>query len=105
MRSQFIEQHRAEHHIPILATLAALDVNHHALAIDVTDLQAGQLRIADSGGVEGHEQRAMEGTAGCVDKLRHLFLAENRGQPVSLLGIGSVSNAPRLLERLDVEKT
>ena len=32
-------------------------------------------------------------------------LAENRGQAVSLLRIGSMSNAPRLLQCLDVEET
>jgi len=38
------------------------------------------------------------------DELRHLFLTENRGQAVAFLRKGSVGNAPRLLERLDVEK-
>ena len=38
MSTEFIEQNGAEHHVTILATLAALDVDHHASAIDIADL-------------------------------------------------------------------
>ena len=62
MRAQFVEQDRAEHHVAILATLAALDVNDHALAVHVADFQASQLGVADSGGVESHEHGAIEGS-------------------------------------------
>ena len=44
--AQFLEQFWAEHHIAIFASLAALDVNHHALAVDVTDFQVRQVRRA-----------------------------------------------------------
>jgi hypothetical protein len=50
-------------HIAISASLAALDVNHHALTVDVADFQASQLRVADSGGVERHQQDALVGEA------------------------------------------
>jgi hypothetical protein len=46
----------------------------------------------------------IEGSRSGVDKLGDLFLIVNRGQAVAFLRIGSVDNAPRLLERLDVEK-
>ena len=101
VRAQFVEQDRAEHHVAILATLAALDVNDHALAVHVADFQASQLGVADSGGVESHEHGAIEGSRSGVDKLRYFFLTENRGQAVAFLRIRSVGNAPRLLERLD----
>jgi hypothetical protein len=38
--AEFIEQNGAEHYVAVFATLAALDVNHHALAINVVDLEA-----------------------------------------------------------------
>src|SRR5438309_6751650 len=38
--SELVEQDRAQHHVAILASLAALDVDHHAPAIDVADLEA-----------------------------------------------------------------
>src|SRR5258708_2601512 len=50
--AQFLEQFWAEHHIAICASLAALNANHHALAVDVADSQACQLGVAHSGGVE-----------------------------------------------------
>ena len=39
MGTEFFEQLRTEHDIAIFATLATLDTNHHALAIDVSDFQ------------------------------------------------------------------
>jgi len=102
--AEFFEQNGTEHHVAVLAPLATLNVNHHPLAIDVADFQASQLRIPNSGGIQGHENSSMKRCAGCIDKLRHFFLAENRGQAVGLLGIRSVGNAPRFLKRLNVEK-
>src|SRR5271157_4241658 len=50
--SQFPEQFWAEHHIPVFAPLAASDMNHHALAVDIADLQTRQLGAPQAGGVE-----------------------------------------------------
>jgi len=44
-----LEQFWAEHHIPVFASFAALDVNHHALAIDVADFQVCQFSASYSG--------------------------------------------------------
>ena len=104
VRAEFFEQDRAEHHVAVLATLAALDVENHALAVHVADLQASQLRVPNASRVESHEHGAIKGSRSGVDELRDLFLTENGGQAVALLGIGSVSNTPRLLQRLNVEK-
>jgi hypothetical protein len=35
--AQFFQQFWAKHHISVNASLAALNVNHHALAVDVAD--------------------------------------------------------------------
>ena len=51
MDTQLVEQFWAEHDVAISTPFAALDVNHHSLAIDVADFQAGELRVADSGSV------------------------------------------------------
>ena len=58
---QLLEQLRAEHDIAVLAALALVDVNHHPLAVDVADLQAGRFRAACAGGIERHQQDAMKG--------------------------------------------
>ncbi|SRR6266851_4090698 len=105
VRAEFFEQDRAEQHVAILATLAALDVENHALAVHVADLQASQLRVPNPSGVESHEHGAIKGSRSGVDELRYFFLTENGGQTVAFLGIGSVGNAPWLFERLDVEKS
>jgi Protein kinase domain len=102
--AEFFEQDRAEHHVAILATLAALDVENHALAVHVADLQASQLRVPNASRVESHEHGAIKGSRSGVDELPYLLLTENGGQTVAFLGIGSVGNAPRLLQCLDVEK-
>ncbi len=104
VRAEFFEQNGAEHHVAILTTLAALDVDHHTLAVHIADLEAGQLRVANASRVERHEHGAIEGSRSSIDELRYFFLTENGGQTVAFLGIGSVGNAPRLLQRLDVEE-
>ena len=45
--AQRIEQLRAEHDVTALATLASPDVNDHALAVDITDLQVRDLSLAN----------------------------------------------------------
>ena len=50
--AQFPEQFWAEHHIPVFAPLAASDVNHHALTVDIADLQARQFGAPQAGRVE-----------------------------------------------------
>ncbi len=47
----------------------------------------------------------MKRSARRIDELRHFFLTENRGQAVAFLRIGSIGNAPWLLECLDVEES
>ncbi len=63
VRAECVQSFRAEHHIPVLATLPTLKGNHHAPAIHVAGFQMGQLGVANSSGVKGHEQVAMEGSA------------------------------------------
>jgi hypothetical protein len=39
--AQFFQQMRDQHDIPIVAPFAAANMNHHPLAVDITDLQIG----------------------------------------------------------------
>src|SRR5258707_13914229 len=103
--TQCLEQFWAEHDIPVFASLSALDVNHHAFAIDVADFQVCQFSASYSGGVERHQQSAMIRSQSCVDESRDFFPAEDRWQVNGLLRVGSLGDAPGLFERLDVEKT
>src|SRR5215471_11959775 len=104
MSAQILEQNGAEHDVAVLSAFAVLNVNHHASAIDIADLQARELGATHAGAVEGHQNGAIEGSRCSIDELCYFFLAENGGQTIALLGIGSVGNAPGPLERLDVEE-
>src|SRR5260370_37278048 len=102
---EFVEQPGAEQYIAVFAAFTALDVDHHALAVDVTNFQACEFGTAESGGVERHQQSAMQRRASCMDESRHFFLAEDRWQVKGLLRVGRLGNAPGFLERFRVEES
>ena len=100
--AEFGEQLGTEH--DIFAALAAADVHDHALTVDVADFQVRQLGAAGTGGVERHEQDALVRSARRMDELCDFFPAENRRQAMHLLRVGSLGQAPRSAQCLDVEK-
>ena len=104
MFTKLLEQLKTKHHVPVSAPLAAFDVNHHALAVDVPELQVRHLLVPGSGGIERHQQSAMEGSGGRIDELRNFFLAEDRRQAVGPFWIRSVCDAPIPSESLGVEE-
>src|SRR5258708_19406796 len=59
---EFVEQLCAEQYIAVLAAFTALDVDHHALAVDVTNFQASEFATADPGGVYRHHQMPIKRT-------------------------------------------
>src|SRR5271166_2778018 len=60
MLSQFAEEMGAEHHVAVLAALAFMNMENHALGIDVGELQVCQLGPPHSGGIEGHQDSAVK---------------------------------------------
>src|SRR5262245_66309268 len=48
------EEFGTEHDIAVLATLAAENVDHHAVGVDVGDLEAGQTRSPQAGRLKWH---------------------------------------------------
>ena len=104
MLPQFHEQLWAKHHVSIFAPFATPDVNHHALAVDVRNFQMGQLGTSHTGGVERHQQRAMEGSVSRIDQSRHFFLAQNRGNVLGSFRIGGLGYTPAPLESFGVEE-
>ena len=75
-----IEQFRAEHDIAVLPSLASPDMNDHALAVDIADLQVRHFCATCARGIEGHQQNAMKGKLCRVDQTRHFVLAQNLRQ-------------------------
>src|SRR5215472_7266552 len=53
--AECLEQLRAEHDITVLASLASPDMNDHALAVDVTNLQERNFGAARASGIECHQ--------------------------------------------------
>src|SRR3984893_4860548 len=102
---EFVEQLCAEQHIAVFAAFTALDVDHHALTIDVADFQACEFGTTESGGIERHQQSAMQRRTSCIDESRHFFLAEDRWQVKGLLRVGRLGNAPSSLERFRIEES
>src|ERR1019366_414425 len=105
MCTEFFQQLGTEQHIAISAPLAALYMNHHALAVDVADFQASQLRVPHASGVERHEKDALVGRTSGVDQLRDFLLAEDRREAMCLFRVGRFGDAPGPVESLAVEKT
>ena len=103
--AQFYEQLGAEQHISVSAAFATLNVNHHALAVDIADFQAREFGTPESGGIERHEQSAMQGRLGRINEPGNFFLAENRWQVNNFLRVGSLFDAPGSLESLGVEES
>src|SRR6266704_3588562 len=102
---EFVKQLWAEQHISVSAAFAALDVNDHALAVDIADFQAREFGTPESGGVEGHQQSAMQGRPRRIDEPRNFFLAQDRWHMKCFFWIGGLFDAPGFLESLGVEES
>lgn len=86
--SEFVEQLWAEKHIPVFAAFAAVDVNHHALTVDIADFQARQFGTLESRGLRGSSVECDGKGASRIDQSRNFFLAEDRWQMHGLLRVG-----------------
>src|ERR1035438_7724114 len=74
MLSQFVEQMGAEHDVAVLATLAAANVDDHALGVEVGHLEMGQFGPPHPGGIQGYQDRAMKWVHRGLDQAGDLFL-------------------------------
>src|ERR1019366_7579880 len=79
--------------------------NDHALAVDVGDLQPGDLGAAHAGAIENHQQRTLEQAAAGVDQTCDFFPAEDVGQLPRSLGIGQVLAEPMTMKRAHEEES
>src|SRR5208337_2414400 len=86
------EQMRRQHHIAILAALALLDADQHALAVNVGDLERDHFRGAQTRSI-GHAQGRFVFEPWCrIEQPRHLFRAEHPRQSSRLM------DEPRVLD-------
>ena len=94
---------RREHDVAVLAALALLDADDHALAVDVGDLERDHLGGAQARAI-GHAQRrlVLEPRRG-IEQPRHLLRAEHHRQLARLVNDMGVLDDLVALER-DLEK-
>ena len=78
--SESLEQCRTERHFAIPATFALGNTDHHALAVDVTDLETAKFGASHRGGIQGHEQGAVIEIACRIDQPGHFLQAEHDRQ-------------------------
>jgi len=102
--AQRLQQLRAEHYIAVFSALSTLNVDDHALTVDVADLQVRELGSSHSGGIERHQQNAVERAESRIDEAGDLLLTQDGRQTDGSLGIRSLRHAPWLFERLDEEE-
>src|SRR6202453_2398353 len=103
--AKFLQQRGAEHDIAVLAALALSDMDHHPLAVDVTDLQVSRFCAACAGGIHRHQQDAMKRRVRGLNQSRDFFLTENPRKMTHLLRVGCLGDAPATLQHVDVEET
>ncbi len=72
-----LEQPRREHDVTILPSLAVANVDNHALAVDVGNLQLGDLGEAQAAGVGSHEDRTMLDVADGCKEASHFVRTED----------------------------
>src|SRR6202167_975670 len=78
--AQLLEQLRGKWYIPVARTLALADVDHHALAVNVLDLDPCCLGSAYSGRIEQHKDHAVQAVRCGIDQPHDLLLAEHDRQ-------------------------
>ncbi len=81
-----------------------MDVNHHPLAVDIADLEAGCFCATCAGGIESHQQDAMKRCVRSFNESRDFFLAEYPWKVPHLLRIGRLGDAPATLQNVNVEE-
>jgi hypothetical protein len=99
------QQVGAEHDIAIFASLASLNMDHHALAVDIGNLETGQFGPPHSSAVQRHQNGVMKRAGRGVDQTGDFVLTQNDGQLYPLLWVGGLFDVPGSLQGLGKEKT
>ncbi len=92
-------------HVTVAIAFALVDVDHHPLAVDITDLELDQFASSYARRIQSHEHRAVQRIGGAVDESRHFFLTENDRQPATLFGKRDFVRQIGTLERFHIEET
>src|ERR1044071_2808520 len=75
--SQMLQQSRRESNITWNAALALPYVDHHALAIDIANLEVAKLIATQTRGIEGGDDGPVFQIGGVIENLLYFFRAEH----------------------------
>src|SRR5215831_5652283 len=78
VKAQGFQQFGTQGHVTIAAALT-VDADHHALTVDVTDLETAKFGPSHGGRIQGHEQGAVIEVACRIDKPSHFLRTEHEG--------------------------
>src|SRR5260370_15854160 len=81
------QQRGPEHDISVLTTFPAPDMDDHASAVDIGDLQASQLGASCPCAIERHQYNALKPRVGRVDEAGNFFTSQYAGQVSRLLWV------------------
>src|SRR5260370_16592889 len=102
--AQGFQQRGAEHDISVLATFPAPDMDDHASAVDIGDLQASQLGASCPCAIERHQYNALKPRLGRVDEAGNFFSAQYAVEVLRLLLIRFICPPPSFLHLLYEEE-
>jgi len=103
--AQGFQQFRRKHNVAIFLPFALFDPDHHALAVNVTRLQADGFRDPKTRRIARSQNRAVLDVFDAVQKLQHFFWAQNDRQCLGLFGCwNDVFDIPASMERDFVEE-
>jgi hypothetical protein len=103
--AQGVQQLRGQQDVAVTATLALANMNDHALAIDIADLEMAWFSASQAGRIQHHQHGAMREVLRGSNEPRHFLLTQYCGHPPLTLGKWNVIGKIRPSECLDEEKT
>ena len=83
--AECFQESGTERHITVFASFALVNVDDHALAVDVLDSQANQFAPSHAGRIQRHENGARLQIAGGVDQTSDLLRAQHARSPLVLV--------------------
>ncbi len=92
--------------VAILGPFAAMDVDHHSLAVEITDLQVDRFADSQAEGVSRPDEGFQSERLASVDDLEDLRLGDHFGQRLDVVELGLIEHVPisgasRAIEELD----
>jgi len=103
--AQQMECGLGQRNVAVLGALAAVDMDHHAPAVDIGDFEMARFVKAQAAGIHGGEKEVVREVFDLGQKASDLFDAQDGWQAVFVLGAQDGKNVPVARQHMDVEKT